>query len=32
MTNKDYSEKNDIFKSACKDANIEPTTRQASKF
>lgn len=32
ITNKKFSEENEHFKNACKEAGIEPTVRQASKW
>ena len=32
MSNKKFAEENGSFKEACKKAEVEPTTRQASKF
>lgn len=32
MTNKEFSEKDQTFKDACKKAKISATTRQASKW
>lgn len=32
MTNREFSEKNELFKKCCELAHVEPTQRQASKF
>ncbi len=32
MTNKEFSETDDVFRAACVKAKIMPTTRQASKW
>lgn len=32
LTNKEFSEQDEKFVKVCKDNNIEPTTRQASKW
>jgi len=32
MTNKEFAETNENFKKACKRVELEPTTRQASKW
>lgn len=32
MTNKKFSKEDELFKTACEIANVEPTKRQASKF
>lgn len=32
LTNKEFAEQNEEFKSACHKAGITPTARQASKF
>jgi hypothetical protein len=32
LTNKEFCDKNDIFRDACEEVKIEPTTRQASKW
>ena len=32
MTNKEFAEKDKIFRDICKRVNIPPTTRQASKW
>jgi len=32
QTNKEFSRSNDLFNTACREANVKPTKRQASKF
>lgn len=32
MTNKDFAQKDNLFKSCCEAVGLEPTRRQASKF
>lgn len=32
MTNKEFAETNAHFRRVCRAANVEPTTRQASKY
>lgn len=32
MTNKEFAEKDDTFREACKRAEVLPTKRQASKY
>jgi len=32
MTNTEFAHNNETFQKACKEAKIEPTTRQASKY
>ena len=32
MTNREFVEKREVFREACKGARVEPTLRQASKW